>query len=123
MSYVDGFLIPVPRDRVEDYLKIARTCGKMWIEHGAQYYVEAAAEDVKHGKWTDFYRAVDAKEEETVIFSFIVYDSREARDALMTELMPKLEAMFDKNNMPFDGKRMIWGGFRTEVEFKRESAA
>lgn len=123
MSYVDGFLVPVPKARLDEYLAMARSAGQMWMDHGAQYYVEAVAEDVKHGQWTDFYRAVDAKEDETVIFSFVVYASREARDTLMGELMPKLEAMFDKNNMPFDGKRMVWGGFKTEVEFSKRGGA
>lgn len=123
MSYIDGFLIPVPKAQLDDYLRIARKSGEMWMEHGALHYVEGVADDVKHGKWTDFYRAVDAKEDETVIFSFVVYASREARDALMTELMPKLEAEFKKEEMPFDGKRMIFGGFRSEVEFPARGAA
>lgn len=118
MSYVDGFLVPVPKTKVNAYLAMARTCGPMWMEHGALQYFECAAEDVKHGQWTDFYRVVDAKEDETVFFSFIIYPSRAARDACMAALMPKLEGMFKAHKMPFDGKRMVFGGFRTEVELK-----
>jgi uncharacterized protein YbaA (DUF1428 family) len=116
--YVDGYVVPVPKKNVEDYRRIARKCGKIWREHGALEYVECVAEDVKPGKVTSFPQSVKLKPGEVVVFSWIVYTSRAARDRINAKVMkdPRLAAMMDPKKMPFDGKRMFWGGFKTIVE-------
>ena len=116
--YVDGFVIPVPTSKLADYLKIARKAGKVWMEHGALAYNECVADDVKPGKVTSFPQAVKLKEGETVVFSWIIYKSRRQRDSINAKVMkdPRLAAMMDPKAMPFDGKRMFWGGFKTIVE-------
>ena len=117
MAYVDGFLIPVPVEKVAEYRRIARKAGKVWMEHGALEYRECVAEDVKPGKLTSFPQAVKLKKGETVIFSWIVYRSRKHRDAVNAKVMkdPRLAPMMQPGGVPFDGKRMIWGGFQTIV--------
>ncbi|MBL0219366.1 MAG: DUF1428 domain-containing protein [Myxococcales bacterium] len=117
MSYVDGFVIPVPKKKLAEYLKIARKAGKVWREHGALAYVESIADDVKTGKWTSFPRAVKLKTGEVVVFSYISYKSRAHRDRVNAKVMndPRLAAMMDPKAMPFDGKRLIFGGFKTAV--------
>jgi uncharacterized protein YbaA (DUF1428 family) len=117
MSYVDGFVVPVPKKNLKAYLAIARKAGKVWKDHGALDYVECVADDVKVGKWTSFPRSVKLKRGETVIFSYIVYKSRKQRDAVMAKVMKdkRLADMMNPKAMPFDGKRMIWGGFKTEI--------
>jgi uncharacterized protein YbaA (DUF1428 family) len=116
MPYVDGFVVAVPKSRVEDYKKLAHKAGEVWKEHGALAYVECLADDVPYGELTSFPRAVQAKDDETAAFSWIVYDSREARDAINKKVMadPRLKA--EMTDMPFDGKRMIYGGFKTVLE-------
>jgi uncharacterized protein YbaA (DUF1428 family) len=119
MSYVDGFVVPVPKKNVKQYLSIAKKAGKVWKDHGALDYCEAIADDVKPGKWTSFPRSVKLKKNETVIFSYILYKSRAHRDRVLKKVMsdPRLEKMMmDPKNMPFDGKRMIWGGFRAAIK-------
>jgi uncharacterized protein YbaA (DUF1428 family) len=118
MSYVDGFIVPVPKKAVKTYLGIAKKAGKVWKDHGALEYVECVADDVKPGKWTSFPQSVKLKKGEVVIFSYIVYKSRAARDRCMAKVMkdPRLAKMMDPKNMPFDGKRMIWGGFKTRID-------
>jgi uncharacterized protein YbaA (DUF1428 family) len=108
MSYVDGFVIPVPREKIDTYKAHARKAGEVWKKHGAVAFVECIGDDVPHGELTSFPRAVQAKEEEVVVFSWVVYRSRAERDAVMAKVMadPELE-----RDMPFDGKRMIFGGF------------
>ncbi|HWL31573.1 MAG TPA: DUF1428 domain-containing protein [Xanthobacteraceae bacterium] len=115
--YVDGFIVPVPAKKLKDYLRIARKAGKVWIDHGAIDYRECIADDVKKGKWTSFPRSVKLKRGETVIFSWIVYKSRKHRDQVLAKVMkdPRLAKMMDPKAMPFDGKRMIYGGFKTAV--------
>lgn len=117
MSYVDGFVIAVPKDKIDAYREIAHRAGTVWKDHGALAYVECVADDVPYGELTSFPRAVQAKEDETVFFSWIVYESREARDRINAAVMkdPRIEC--DPDSMPFDGKRMIFGGFRPLVEF------
>ena len=115
-AYVDGFVIAVPRDRVEDYERIAREAAEVWREHGALRVVEAVADDVPHGELTSFPRAVQATEDETVIFSWIAYESREARDEVNAKVMADPRLKEHMNDVPFDPKRMIFGGFRTIVE-------
>jgi uncharacterized protein YbaA (DUF1428 family) len=117
MSYVDGFVVPVPKKKMKTYLAIAKKAGKVWKDHGAVDYVECVADDVKVGKWTSFPRSVKLKRGETVVFSYIVYKSRKHRDAVIAKVMKdkRLADMMDPKAMPFDGKRMIWGGFKTVV--------
>jgi uncharacterized protein YbaA (DUF1428 family) len=116
-QYVDGFIVPVPAKKLKEYLRIARKAGKVWMEHGAIDYRECVADDVKKGKWTSFPRSVKLKRGETVIFSWIVYKSRKHRDQVLAKVMkdPRLAKMMDPKAMPFDGKRMIYGGFKTAV--------
>jgi uncharacterized protein YbaA (DUF1428 family) len=118
MSYVDGFVVPVPKGKLAEYRKLARKAGKIWIEHGALQFVENVADDVKPGKWTSFPQSVKLKPDEVVMFSYIVFASRRARDAVNKKVMadPRLAAMMDPKSMPFDGKRMFWGGFKTIVK-------
>jgi uncharacterized protein YbaA (DUF1428 family) len=117
MSYVDGFVLPVPKKNIKKYLSIAKKAGRVWKDHGALDYIEAIADDVKPGKWTSFPQSVKLKKNETVIFSYIVYKSRAHRDRVMKKVMTdkRLAKMMDPKKMPFDGKRMIWGGFKTFV--------
>ena len=118
MSYVDGFVVPVPKRNLETYRGIARKAGKVWRDHGALEYVECVADDVKPGKWTSFPQAVKLKPGETVWFSYIVYKSRQHRDRVNARVMKdkRLAAMMDPKKMPFDGKRMFWGGFKVMVD-------
>lgn len=115
MPYVDGFVIAVPNDELDEYERIARICADVWREHGALHVAECVADDVPYGEVTSFPRAVQAQENETVIFSWITYPSREARDETNAKVMadPRLKATMDQ--VPFDAKRMIFGGFRTIV--------
>jgi uncharacterized protein YbaA (DUF1428 family) len=118
MAYVDGFVVPVPKRKLEAYRRMARKAGKVWREHGALRYVECVADDVKPGKHTSFPQSVKLKPGETVVFSYIVYKSRVQRDRVNAKVMkdPRLKSMMDPKAMPFDGKRMFWGGFKVLVE-------
>ena len=115
--YVDGFVLPIPKRNAEKYRRIARQAGKIWREHGALQYVECIAEDVKPGKLTSFPQSVKLKPGETVWFSWIVFRSRRHRDRVNAKVMkdPRLAGM-GPDAMPFDGKRMIYGGFETRVD-------
>jgi uncharacterized protein YbaA (DUF1428 family) len=117
MTYVDGFLLAVPKARLDEYKELARKANKVWMEHGALSYVEAIGNDVPYGELTSFPRAVQAKDDEIVIFAWITYESREARDRINKKVMedPRLQGG-DMEKMPFDGKRMIFGGFEAFVE-------
>ncbi|MGJ4855412.1 DUF1428 domain-containing protein [Labrys sp. KB_33_2] len=116
MTYVDGFVVAVPKQNLKAYEEMARLGGQVWMEHGALSYVECVADDVPYGEVTSFPRAVQAKEDEIVVFSWVTYRSREERDAIMAKVMadPRLEGSMA--NAPFDGKRMIFGGFTTLIE-------
>ena len=116
-NYVDGFVVPVPRKKLAAYRRMSRKCGKIWREYGAIEYVECVGDDVKPGKWTSFPRSVKLKAGEVVVFSWIVYKSRTQRDRVSAKVMkdPRLAPMFDPKNVPFDGKRMFWGGFKVFV--------
>jgi len=116
MPYVDGFVLAVPTDKLEDYKQMARKAGAIWKEYGALAYVECLADDVPYGELTSFPRAVQAKEGETVVFSWIVYESREARDDINKRVMADPRLDMDPTAMPFDGKRMIYGGFTTMLQ-------
>lgn len=114
MAYVDGFVVPVPKKKLEAYRRMARKSGKIWREHGALEFRECVADDVKWGKRTSFPRSVKLKAGETVVFSWIVYKSRSHRDRVNAKVMKdkRLASMMDPKAMPFDAKRMIYGGFK-----------
>ncbi|MDI1260139.1 DUF1428 domain-containing protein [Aquabacterium sp.] len=116
--YVDGFVVPVPKANLDDYRLVAETAGKVWKEHGALQYWECVADDVQPGKLTSFPQSVQLKDDEVVVFSWILYNSREERDAINAKVMadPRLKDMMSPDKMPFDGKRMFFGGFKTIVE-------
>jgi uncharacterized protein YbaA (DUF1428 family) len=118
MHYVDGFVVPVPKNKIAAYRSIARKAGKIWREHGALQFTECVADDVKPGKLTSFPQSVKLKPNETVMFSWIVFKSRASRDRVNAKVMkdPQLAKMMDPKAMPFDAKRMFWGGFKTLVE-------
>jgi uncharacterized protein YbaA (DUF1428 family) len=115
--YVDGFVLPLPKSKIAEYRRLARQAGKVWLEHGALAFHENVADDVKQGKWTSFPQAVKLKPGEVVVFSWIVFKSRGQRDAVNAKVMkdPRL-AKLDPKAMPFDGRRMFWGGFKSLVE-------
>ena len=118
MPYVDGFVVPVPKKNLAAYRSMARKAGKVWREHGAIEFRECVADDVKVGKWTSFPRSVKQKPTETVVFSYIVYKSRADRDRVLAKVMKdkRLAKMMDGKAMPFDAKRMIYGGFKSIVD-------
>ncbi|MBL8513739.1 MAG: DUF1428 domain-containing protein [Betaproteobacteria bacterium] len=118
MSYVDGFVLPVPKNNLTLYKKISRACGEVWKDHGASQYVECVADDVKPGKWTSFPQSVKLKADEVVIFSWAVFPNKKTRDRANKKIMadPRIAALMDPKDLPFDGKRMFWGGFKPIVE-------
>ena len=116
MSYVDGFVVPVPRKNLAAYRKMATKAGKAWMKHGALSYVETVADDVKPGKSTSFPQSVKLKDGEVVIFSWITYKSRKHRDQVNAKVMKEpFMANFDPKSAPFDAKRMFYGGFKKLV--------
>ena len=118
MAYVDGFIVAVPKKNLAAYKKLSMLCGKVWREHGALDYREWVAEDVKVGKRTSFPRSVKLKPGETVVFSWITYKSRAQRDRVNAKVMAdkRLAGMMDTKSLPFDAKRMIYGGFESLVK-------
>jgi uncharacterized protein YbaA (DUF1428 family) len=116
--YVDGFVLPVPKKNMAAYRRMAQKAGKVWREHGALEYIECVADDVKPGKRTSFPQSVKLKPGEAVVFAYIVYKSRAHRDRVNAKVMkdPRLASMMDAKALPFDGKRMFWGGFKALVE-------
>ena len=116
-KYVDGFVVPVPKKKLDAYRKMAQTAGRVWMDHGALGFTECVADDVKAGKVTSFPQSVKLKAGETVMFSYITYKSRAHRDRVNKKVMadPRLKDMMDPKGMPFDAKRMIWGGFSVLV--------
>ncbi|MDR6774639.1 DUF1428 family protein [Azospirillum sp. BE72] len=116
MSYVDGFVLAVPKQKLDAYKEMARKAGAIWMDHGALAFVECVGDDVPYGELTSFPRAVQATEEEIVVFSWIVYKSREDRDTINAKVMADPRMPKDMSEMPFDGKRMIFGGFRPFLE-------
>ena len=116
-KYVDGFVLPVPKKNVAAYRRMATAAGKVWREHGALEFRECVADDVKPGKHTSFPQSVKLKPGETVVFSYIVYKSRAHRDRVNAKVMkdPRITGMGDMKDMPFDAKRMFWGGFKVLV--------
>lgn len=119
MSYIDGFLLPVPKKNLAAYRAMSRKAGKIWMEYGAQAYFEGWGDDVPPGKVTSFDKSVKLKPDEAVVFAYIVYKSRKQRDSINKKVMadPRIAKMGPPNVMPFDGKRMMWGGFKGIVEY------
>jgi uncharacterized protein YbaA (DUF1428 family) len=115
MNYIDGFVVPVPSANLAAYRKISRKAGKLWMEHGALSYHECVADDVQPGKRTSFPQAVKLKEGEVVIFAWIAFKSRRDRDRINKLVMADPRLKMDPSNMPFDAKRMFWGGFKEFV--------
>ena len=117
MSYVDCFVVPVPRRNIAAYRRMSQKAGKVWREYGALEYKEWVGDDVKPGKVTSFPQSVKLKSGEVVVFAWIVYKSRADRDRINAKVMkdPRLASMMDPKAMPFDGKRMFYGGFKKLV--------
>jgi uncharacterized protein YbaA (DUF1428 family) len=115
-KYVDGFVLPLPKKNVDLYRQFSEKAGKIWREHGALEYIECIGDDVKLGKVTSFPQAVKLEPDETVVFAWIVYESREHRDRVNAAVMadPRMADM-DPKTMPFDGMRMFWGGFEVLI--------
>lgn len=117
MPYVDGFVLAVRKDKIDAYKAITDLAGSVWMEHGALSYVECVADDTPYGELTSFPRAVMATDDEVVIFSWITYESREKRDEVNARVMADPRMQPDPATMPFDGKRMIFGGFTEMTRF------
>jgi len=117
MAYVDGYVLPLKKNKIDAYRQMAALAGSVWREHGALEYREWIAEDVKAGEHTSFPQAVKLEDDEIVVFSWIVFESRDHRDEVNAKAMsdPRLAGMMDPTSMPFDGKRMFWGGFEPLV--------
>ncbi len=116
MPYVDGFVLAVPKANLDAYKDLARTAGSVWKDHGAIDYVEAIGDDVPYGELTSFPRAVQAKDDEVVVFAWVTYQDRKHRDDVVAKVMADPRLKHDGETMPFDGKRMIFGGFQSFVE-------
>jgi uncharacterized protein YbaA (DUF1428 family) len=118
MSYVDGFLLPVPKKNLQAYRGMAEKAGKVWREHGALDYRECVGDDLKVKVGLPFPRQIKLKPGETVVFSWILYKSRAHRDRVNAKVMkdPRIAEMCDPKDMPFDVKRMAFGGFKVLVE-------
>ncbi len=112
----ERFVLAVPKQQIEAYKEFARKAGEVWKEYGALAVVECIGNDVPYGELTSFPRAVQAKEDEVVIFSWVVYESRSQRDAVNAKVMADPRLKRDMSDMPFDGKRMIYGGFETWLQ-------
>ncbi len=117
-KYVDSFLIPVPKTKLNEYQEMAQLSAKVWKEHGAIDYFECLADDAPLGEVTSFPRSVNLKDDEIVVFACITYKDREHRDQVNKKSMedPRLSEMMDFTKLPFDGKRMIWGGFKSFID-------
>lgn len=116
-KYVDGFVVPIPKSKIDEYKKMARLGRKVWLDHGALDYQELIADDVPYGKVTSFPRAVDRKNSETVVFSWITFKSRAHRDKVNAKVMsdPRMKPPANGEAMPFDASRLIYGGFKSLV--------
>jgi uncharacterized protein YbaA (DUF1428 family) len=116
MPYVDGFVLAVPKANIAAYKEMAGTAGEVWMDHGALSYVECLGDDVPVGELTSFPRAVQAKDDEIVVFSWVTYSDRKSRDEIMAKVMADPRLKQGPEDMPFDGKRMIFGGFESFME-------
>jgi uncharacterized protein YbaA (DUF1428 family) len=115
MAYVDAFVIPVPKDKIEEYLAFSKSMMHFWTENGCTQYVEAIGDDVPKGEVTSFPLAVKAGDDETVAVGFAVWPDKATRDAANAKMM---QAPPPEGPMPFDGKRMFWGGFDPRINWK-----
>ncbi|HEX6660818.1 MAG TPA: DUF1428 domain-containing protein [Sphingomicrobium sp.] len=122
MTYVDGFILPLPKGKEDEYRTLAEKFARKSKAQGAIGTVEAIGDNLEHGHTTDFYRAVQATDDENVIFSFILWPSKEVRDAGWEKLMADPEMQPGAQPMPFDGKRMFWGGFKPLLNSFEEAA-
>lgn len=116
MHYVDGFVLPVPRAKLDAYRALAQKAGEVWTEYGALQYFECVGDDVQPGKLTSFPQAVQLKDDEVAVFAWIVYASRAERDRINALVMKDPRIACEPENMPFDAMRMFWGGFNGLVE-------
>ena len=116
MRYVDGYVLPVPKKNLKAYARMARMGAKVWVKHGALDYKECVGEDLKTKWGTPFSSMMKLKPGETVVFSYIVFKSRAHRDRVNAKVMKEMEQMGDMKEMPFDIKRMVYGGFKVLVE-------
>ena len=118
MNYVDGYIVPLPKKNIDAYRELAKKSGAIWREHGALEFRECIADDVKPGKLTSFPQSVNLESDETVVFSWITYESRAHRDEVNEKVMkdPRMADMMKPESMPFDGKRMIYGGFEEFID-------
>ena len=118
MRYVDGYVLPVPKKNIKTYLRIAKQAGKIWREHGALDYKECVGDDLNVKCGVPFGRTLKLKPGETVIFAYIVFKSRTHRDSVNKKVMkdPRLTCSMDPKNMPFNPKRMVYGGFKVIVD-------
>jgi uncharacterized protein YbaA (DUF1428 family) len=114
--YVDGFVLPIPKKNADAYRRIAQKAGRIWREHGALEYRECIADDVQPGKHTSFPQSVKLEPDEVVWFSWIVFKSRKHRDRVNAKVMQDPRLAMDASTMPFDAKRMIYGGFEVRVD-------
>jgi uncharacterized protein YbaA (DUF1428 family) len=116
--YVDGFVVPVPEKNLKDYQKMSQKAGKVWRDHGALQYIEAVGDDLDNKFGASFPKTVKVKRGETVVFSFIAYKSRAHRDKVNAKVMsdPRLKTMMEGSEMPFELKRMLYGGFKVIVD-------
>jgi uncharacterized protein YbaA (DUF1428 family) len=111
-KYVDGFIVPVPKANIEAYRTFSAQAGKVWMDHGALQYIECVGDDVKPGKLTSFPQAVKLEADEVAVFSWIVYASRQERDRIVNAVMSDERIKHGPDQMPFDGRRLIFGGFK-----------
>ena len=123
MSYIDGFVLPLKDDKLDDYTKLAEMFAKKAVSHGAIGSVEAIGDGLEHGKTTDFFRAVNAEEGVNVVFSFVVWPDKATRDSAWEKIMADPEMQPGAQPMPFDGKRMFWGGFKPFVSTLERATA
>ena len=123
MSYIDGFVLPLKDDKLDEYTKLAEMFAKKAVSHGAIGSVEALGDGLEHGHTTDFFRAVNAEEGENVVFSFVVWPDKATRDAAWEKIMSDPDMQPGAQPMPFDGKRMFWGGFKPFVSTLERATA
>lgn len=118
MSYVDGFVLPVPKKKIKAYQRIANKAGRIWKEHGALDYKECVGEDLNIKGMVSFIKAGKAKPSETIVFAYVLYKSRKHRDAVIAKVMkdPRIKAICNPKDVPFDVGRMVYGGFKVIVD-------
>jgi uncharacterized protein YbaA (DUF1428 family) len=118
MKYVDGYILPVPKKNLAAYRRMAQKAGKVWMEHGALQFCECVGDDLKTKMGASFPQTIKLKSGEAVVFSWIMFKSRAHRDSVNAKVMkdPRLNQMMDMKSMPFDSKRMVYGGFKTMVD-------